>query len=289
MKLLVLGANGMMGHKAYQIFTESGFDTYGIMRQNISTFKQFNLFDKDKIVDGIDVTNSETLSKAFEKIKPDAVVNAIGVVKQICSEFSPAAELNSLFPHQIARLCTIHGAKLVHMSTDCVFSGNKGYYTEKDLPDADDVYGRTKLMGEVIYGGHLTIRTSIIGRELFTNHGLVEWFLSQTGEVNGYTKAIFSGLSTAELSRIIIKLIDKKIEGLLNVGTDKIDKFSLLNIVKHEFCREDITINPYEKFSCDRSLDITTMRKLGTSTKSYREMIREMVNDPLYVKGKVFK
>src|SRR3989338_3318551 len=142
------------------------------------------------------------------------------------------------------------------MSTDCVFLGTKGDYTEEDTPDADDIYGKTKLKGEVTYDNHLTIRTSIIGRELFTHHGLVEWFLSQTGKVNGYTKAIFSGLSTAELSRTIIKLLEKNAQGLLNVGTDNIDKFSLLSMVKHEFKREDITLNPYGKFICDRSLDI---------------------------------
>ncbi len=284
MKVLILGANGMLGHKAYQVFTEQGFDTHGIMRQKLSTFRQFSLFNKKNIIDNLDVTNNTAFAKALEHIKPDVVVNAVGVVKQVCNEFVPAAELNSLFPHQVAHLCTIHKAKLIHMSTDCVFSGNRGYYTEEDAPDADDMYGRTKLMGEVAYGNHLTIRTSIIGRELFTKHGLVEWFLSQAGNVNGYTRAIFSGLSTAELSRTIIKLLDKNTQGTLNVGTDKIDKFSLLDMMKHEFKREDITLNPYDKFHCDRSLDITHMRKLGISTKNYQMMIKEMAADGLYAK-----
>jgi dTDP-4-dehydrorhamnose reductase len=282
MKILILGANGMMGHKAYQIFTQEGFDTYGTMRQKVSTFKEFNIFKENRTIESLDVTNNLAFSRAFEKIKPDVVVNAIGVVKQICNEFEPAVALNSLFPHQAAKLCTTHGAKLIHMSTDCVFSGNKGYYTEEDAPDAHDIYGKTKLMGEVTYDSHLTIRTSIIGRELFTNHGLVEWFLSQTGEVKGYTRAIFSGLSTEELSKVIIKLIEKDVKGLLNIGTDKIDKCSLLGIVRHNFKRNDITINPYDKFVCDRSLDITKMRKLGISTPNYSQMVREMAKDALY-------
>jgi dTDP-4-dehydrorhamnose reductase len=282
MKILILGANGMLGHKAYQVFSQEGFDTYGIMRQPIGKFRKLRLFDEKKVTDNLDVINTAALTKTFKHIKPNAVINAVGVVKQICNEFVPAATLNSLFPHQIARLCTQHGAKLVHMSTDCVFSGNKGYYTEEDTPDADDIYGRTKLTGEVIYNNHLTIRTSIIGRELFTKHGLVEWFLSQTGDVNGYTKAIFSGLSTQALSKVMIQLIQKDARGLLNIGTDKIDKYSLLGIVKKEFERDDITINPYDKFVCDRSLDITNMRKLGISTPNYTQMMREMSKDLLY-------
>jgi dTDP-4-dehydrorhamnose reductase len=281
MRVLILGANGMLGHKAYQIFSVEGFDTYGIMRQKLNTFKQFNVFNKNKIIESLDVTDHAAFSKAFSKINPNVVINAVGVVKQVCDKFEPAITLNSLFPHKIAKLCTLHKAKLVQVSTDCVFSGSKGYYTEEDIPDANDLYGRTKLMGEVVYDRHLTIRTSIIGRELFTKHGLVEWFLSQKGEVNGYTKAIFSGLSTAELSRAIIKLLDKGVGGLLNVGTDKIDKYSLLNIVKNEFKRDDIVIHPHDKFVCDRSLDITKMRKLGIQTKNYREMVKEMAHDTL--------
>jgi dTDP-4-dehydrorhamnose reductase len=282
MKVLILGANGMLGHKVYQVFTEQGFDTYGSMRQPLSRFKQFTLFNRRKIIDTLDVTHADALSKIIAEVKPQTVVNAVGVVKQICNEVVPAITLNSLLPHQVARLCTKSKAKLIHVSTDCVFSGTRGYYIEEDSPDATDLYGKTKLMGEVEYENHLTIRTSIIGRELFTKHGLIEWFLSQRGEVNGYTKAIFSGLSTAEISRTLIKLLDKDAQGLLNVGTDKIDKCSLLTIAKHEFKRDDITIHPYDKFVCDRSLDISKMRKLGITTPSYREMLREMAADPLY-------
>ncbi len=282
MKILILGANGMLGHKAYQVFTREGFDTYGTMRQPLNNFKHITLYNKNKIIDGLDATNHHALSKAFESIKPAIVINAVGIVKQVCNEFVPAVTLNSLFPHQVAQLCTTHKAKLIHISTDCVFLGAKGDYTEDDIPDADDIYGKTKLMGEVTYGDHLTIRTSIIGRELLTQHGLVEWFLSQTGEVNGYTNAIFSGLSTEALSKVIITLIEKEVKGLLNIGTKKIDKFSLLGLVKHEFHRDDITIIPYDAFRCDRSLDTTKMRNLGISTPNYPQMIKEMARDTLY-------
>ncbi|HII66272.1 TPA: SDR family oxidoreductase [Candidatus Woesearchaeota archaeon] len=283
MKVLVLGVSGMLGHKAYQVFKEHGFETHGIMRQPLSRFEKFGLFDRKKVIDGIDVTDIKKLGMAIQGIKPSLVINAIGVVKQVCDDPVPAITLNSLFPHQLAGICGTNKARLIQVSTDCVFSGKKGNYSEEDAPDADDLYGRSKLLGEVAYGSHLTIRTSIIGRELSTHHGLVEWFLSQKGQVNGYTKAVFSGLSTAELSRVIIQLSKKPdIKGLLNIGTGKIDKCSLLELIKKEFGRDDITIQPYGKFLCDRSLDISKMGKLGIRAQGYPEMVREMANDALY-------
>ena len=139
------------------------------------------------------------------------------------------------------------------------------------------MYGLTKLAGEVTYGNHLTIRTSIIGRELFTHHGLVEWFLSQRGKARGYTKAIFTGLTTAELGRILVKIAKRpKITGLLNISTEKIDKCSLLRLVKKEFRKDDIEIVPYFGFVCDRSLNNSKMRKLGLLPKNYAQMIKEL-------------
>src|SRR3989344_811965 len=283
MKVLVLGVSGMLGHKAYQVFKEHGFETHGIMRQPLSRFEKFGLFDRKKVIDGIDVADIKKLGMAIQGIKPSLVINAIGVVKQVCDDPVPAITLNSLFPHQLAGICGANKARLIQVSTDCVFSGKKGDYTEEDIPDADDLYGKSKLLGEVTYGNHLTIRTSIIGRELFTHHGLVEWLLSQEGEVNGYTKAIFSGLSTAELSRVMIRLSERpEIKGLLNIGTRKIDKYSLLQLVKKEFNRNDLSLKPFDEFECDRSLDISKMRKLGIRAKGYPEMVREMAKDTLY-------
>ncbi len=283
MKVLVLGVSGMLGHKAYETLREGGFDTYGIMRRPLADFRHFTLFDKKTIIDNLDITDIGKLDSAMRKIRPQLVINAVGVVKQVCDEPVPAITLNSLFPHQLARICSNSKARLIQVSTDCVFSGKKGDYAEDNSPDADDLYGRSKLLGEVTYGNHLTLRTSIIGRELFTSHGLVEWFLSQKGEVNGYTKAIFSGLSTKEISRVLIQLSKRpEITGLLNIGTKKIDKYSLLRIVRKEFGKEDITIKPYSKFVCDRSLDTSRMRKLGIKTKLYPEMVSEMAKDSLY-------
>lgn len=285
-KVLILGISGMLGHKLYQTFSEGGFDTYGIMRQPLSRFKRFNLFNPKKNIDKTDVANIEKLKGIIRKIKPDVLINAVGVVKQVCSDPIAAISLNSLFPHQLAHICAENQSRLIHISTDCVFSGKKGGYSEEDVPDADDLYGRSKLLGEVAYGDHLTIRTSIIGRELFTNHGLIEWFLSQKGTVNGYTKAVFSGLSTASLSHVLMEIAKRpKIKGILNIGTEKIDKYSLLQIAKREFGRDDVEIIPYGNFRIDRSLDASKMRKLGIHPKDYPQMVAEMARDPLYAKG----
>ena len=283
MRTLILGVSGMLGHKAYQEFSKSDIETFGIMRQPLSRFKRFSLFNKKKVTEGIDVTNLEALENTIKKIKPDVVINAIGVVKQVCDDPTAAISLNSLFPHQLAALCKKHDARLIQISTDCVFLGTKGDYTEEDAPNAEDLYGRSKLLGEVTYDNHLTIRTSIIGLELFTHHGLVEWFLSQKGEVKGYTNAVFCGLSTQELSRVLIHLAkNQNIIGLLNIGTKKINKCSLLKMVKKEFQRDDLVIRPYPDFKCDRSLNSSKMRDIGVKVKEFPEMVREMAQETLY-------
>ncbi len=281
MKIIILGANGMLGHKLYQVFRESGFDTYGTIRGSVKKYRKFNFFDEKKIVQDIDVENITGIDAAFSKIKPDAVINAVGQVPKTCIDPIEAIKFNSLFPHELAKLCTKHGSRLIQVSTDCVFSGKKGNYAEEDVPDADYLYGRSKLLGEVIYGNHLTIRTSIIGKELASEHGLIEWFLSQKGKINGYTKAIFTGLTTAELGRILVEIVKRpEIKGRLNISTTKsIDKYSLLKLVQKEFKRDDIELVKYDKFKCDRSLDNSKMLKLGLKAKDYPEMIKDLARE----------
>jgi len=276
-KVLIFGASGMLGHKLYQIFREKGFDTYGTIRGSIEKYKQFNIFDEKKIIQNLDIINTGEVKAAFGRIRPEIVINAVGLVPKTCTDPVEAIKFNSLFPHQLASMCREYNAKLVQISTDCVFSGKKGNYSENDTPDADYLYGRSKLLGEVIYDNHLTIRTSIIGKELLGQHGLVEWFLSQKGTINGYTKAIFTGLTTAELGRVLTEIAEKpEIKGLLNISTEEIDKFSLLKMVQKEFGKDDIEILPYDEFVCDRSLNNSRMKSLGITVKNYPEMIKEL-------------
>jgi dTDP-4-dehydrorhamnose reductase len=217
-------------------------------------------------------------------VQPDVVINCIGVVKQQGAAKDPVTclNINSLFPHRLGRLCQATRSRLIHVSTDCVFSGRKGNYTEQDFPDADDLYGRSKLLGEVQGPSCLTLRTSIIGRELQTQQGLIEWFLSNTGKtVSGYRRAIFSGLTTQALSELIAQVMTKfpEMEGLWHVAAEPINKFDLLTLVRDTF-QANIEIMPDERFHCDRSLcDARFRQATGWTPRSWPEMIHALRGD----------
>ena len=199
----------MLGHKLMQVLSDKFLIT-GTVRGECSDLSDHPVFSDMKIIGNIRADDLKSVHKAIDKTKPDVVINCIGIVKQLPAAQDPlqSIAINALFPHQLAKICRQKNIRLIHMSTDCVFSGQKGYYTEEDPSDAEDLYGKTKFLGEVDYPGCLTIRTSIIGRELDTTHGLIEWFLSQEGKtVSGYKKAIFSGLTTIALSEIIAQII----------------------------------------------------------------------------------
>ena len=211
MKILIFGATGMLGHKLMQVLSREHTVT-GTVRRNASVLAGHPVFSKMDILGNISADNLETIHTAIDKVNPDVIINCIGIVKQLPAAQDPlqSIAINALFPHQLAQICRQKNIRLIHMSTDCVFSGRKGYYSEKDPSDAEDLYGKTKYLGEVDYPGCLTIRTSIIGRELDTSHGLIEWFMSQEGKkVSGYKNAVFSGLTTLALSEIIAKIITR--------------------------------------------------------------------------------
>ena len=209
MKILILGATGMLGHKLMQVLSREHTVT-GTVRRNASVLANHPIFSKMDIIGNISADNLETIRTAIDKANPEVIINCIGIVKQLPAAQDPlqSIAINALFPHQLAQICRQKNIRLIHMSTDCVFSGRKGYYTEEDPSDAEDLYGKTKYLGEVDYPGCLTLRTSIIGRELDTSHGLIEWFMSQEGKtVSGYKNAVFSGLTTLALSEIITEII----------------------------------------------------------------------------------
>ncbi|MEA2337438.1 MAG: dTDP-4-dehydrorhamnose reductase [Thermoanaerobaculia bacterium] len=254
MRVLILGAGGMLGHKVWEIFRDR-FDCRAAMRTRLP----LPLFDDERVIDGFDATNFDATVRLIREAEPDVVVNCIGVVKQLAAAHDPIASitLNSLFPHIVARACTDAGARMIHISTDCVFAGNRGHYTEDDVPDAADLYGRSKLLGEVTEGGALTIRTSIIGRELRTSNGLVEWFLSNRGgAVRGFTNAIFSGVTTTMLARILVAVIEQHpgMHGLYHVAGAPISKYDLL-VMLNAAIGAGVMITPDDSFVIDRSLD----------------------------------
>ena len=200
MRVLILGGAGMLGHKLVQVFAGE-FDTWTTLRGRLAAYAPYRLIDRERVIAGVDALDFDSLAAVIERIEPQAVINCIGIIKQLPTASDPVLNLtiNSLLPHRLQRLCQARGARLIHFSTDCVFSGRKGRYTEDDPSDALDLYGRTKFLGETAGQGAVTIRSSVIGRELTTTSGLVEWFLSQRGRVvQGYTRAIYSGFTTTD-------------------------------------------------------------------------------------------
>jgi dTDP-4-dehydrorhamnose reductase len=236
------------------------------------------------IIENIRADDLSGIQHLIEKTNPDVIINCIGIVKQLPAANDPlsAIAINALFPHQLAKLCRQKKIRLIHMSTDCVFSGNRGNYTEDDPSDAEDLYGKSKFLGEVNYPGCLTIRTSIIGRELNTDHGLIEWFLSQEGKtVSGYKKAIFSGLTTQALSVIIGKIIVEhpEIHGIRQIASEPISKYDLLNLVKKTY-KLSIIIEPDETVKNNRSLNADKFKnETNIKIPSWEYMIDQINRD----------
>ena len=283
-RVLILGGSGMLGHKLWQDFSQR-FETYVTFRENFTAYSEYGIFEVSQSRCLVSVDDIRSVEEVIEELRPDVVINCIGIVKQSDEVRDPIASIkvNSLFPHQVARICRETQSYLIHISTDCVFSGRKGNYAETDLADADDLYGRTKRLGEVVSEGCMTIRTSIIGRELQRSYGLIEWFLSQRGKsVDGWKRAVFSGLTTIEIARCIARIIQdrRELEGVWHVASDPISKFDLLSLVKavYDF---DVEIKPDGKKVIDRSLNSDRFQKAtGYRPPSWQAMIEEMVQDP---------
>ncbi len=273
----------MLGHKLWQLF-RGRFDTWVAVRAEVARIARFELFEPDRLLAAVDVRAIDTIVRAMETVRPGVVVNAVGIVKQRpeAQDLELTLAVNALFPHRLAALCRAQGTRLIQISTDCVFSGRKGKYTESDVPDADDLYGRSKLLGEVAVDRGLVLRTSMIGRELDTSQGLVEWFLTQGGRVRGYTHAIFSGLPTIVLANVIAEVIEyhPHLQGLYHVSADPISKFELLTLFREAYGLS-IEIEPFPEVRVDRSLDSTRFRSVtGFTPRPWPELIELMVRDP---------
>jgi dTDP-4-dehydrorhamnose reductase len=258
MKILVFGATGMLGNAVVRLLgKDAAHEVTGTCR-GTQPPAQLARVPGVRWLAGIDVEQPDSLVAVFAQARPQGVVNCVGLVKQLSQSKNPlaAVPINTLLPHRLAALCGATGARLVHISTDCVFSGARGGYREGDFPDADDLYGRSKLLGEVDYPHAITLRTSIIGHELASQHGLLGWFLAQQGPVKGYRRAVFSGLPTVELARIIgeVVLPRPELHGVYHVGAEPIDKCSLLGLVADAYGKKT-EIFPDDNLVIDRSLD----------------------------------
>lgn len=290
-KVLILGGEGMLGHKVFQVLG-SCFDAYTTSRDAELPRSQHQIYasvDSQRILVGVDALNLNSIAWSLDQIKPDVVINCIGITKQRdeAKVAIPSIQVNALFPHQLAELCDVHRARLIHLSTDCVFSGSRGHYTEADLSDPVDLYGRTKLLGELNRSDCLTLRTSIIGWELKHRAGLLEWFSAQRGRtIKGYRGAIYTGLSTTVLAQLIGELLENhhELSGLYHVASQPINKYELLMDLREALGWHDITIEPDDTFQCDRSL-IGTRFEAATGWRSpdWKEMIEGLAAEwPTY-------
>jgi len=280
MKILVLGASGMLGNAMFRVL--SGYDGYSVVGtvRNDSARRHFVENLQPHLLTGIDVEHHDAIVRAFALVQPDVVVNCIGLVKQVADADNPlqAIPINAMLPHRLAQLCQVGGGRLIHISTDCVFSGRTGMYSEEDTPDATYLYGRSKLLGEVSAPHTITLRTSIIGTERDTCRSLVGWFLAQTGSVKGYRQAIFSGLPTVELAMVIRDQVIPRtdLSGLYHVAAEAIDKDALLRLIATTYTK-DITIEPSDEVVINRSLDASRFHKAtGYTPPSWPELIRRM-------------
>ena len=258
MNILIFGATGMLGHAVFRVLSnDKRLKVFGTIRSESSK----NLFPTrlaENLIPNIDIESDECLKKAFEISQPSVVINCIGIIKQLsdAKDVLKTVPINTLLPHRLAALSKQFGSRLILVSTDCVFSGSKGNYLETDFPDCDDLYGRSKLLGEIADNDQvLTIRTSIIGHELRGGHSLVNWFLSQTGSAQGYAKAIFSGLPTNVLASIILDCIIHwpNLHGLFHISANPINKYELLKLISKTYGKP-IDIFKNEEVQIDRSL-----------------------------------
>ena len=249
----------MLGHAVFNVFNGDALhEVWGSLR-SVAALRYFPLQCHARLLTGVDVLDQDALAAAMVKVRPDLVVNCVGLIKQLADAKDPltALPINAMLPHRLAHLCALSGARLIHVSTDCVFAGRKGCYVESDLSDAEDLYGKSKYIGELHdLSNAITLRTSIIGHELNSNYALVDWFLSQQGSVKGFSKAVFSGLPTVELARVMKDFVvpHPQLNGLYHVAAKPISKLDLLHLVSAQYGKQ-IEIRPDDGFVIDRSLD----------------------------------
>jgi dTDP-4-dehydrorhamnose reductase len=269
LKVLVLGGNGMAGHMIKDYLTEAtSYEIYYTIRGNSEEERCFTL----------DVLDEQSVEALLKQLKPDVVINTTGLLNDnAASLFMEAIYVNSLFPHILSLYGRQYGFKVIHISTDCVFSGDRGDYTENERKDGTSVYAKTKSLGEIIDNSNITIRTSIIGPELKKEGtGLFHWFMHQSGEILGYQSVYWNGVTTLELAKAIEWLIPRSISGLVQLtGAKKISKLELLNLIKKEFKRDSIVIKAYDQVKSDKSL-LNTRSDFLYKASSYSQMLAEL-------------
>lgn len=280
MKILVLGASGMLGNAMFRVLAAApGLDVYGSLRSTDKPRGFSSLLEK-RLLSGVNAEVPASVINALEMVQPQQVVNCIGLVSQLALARDHRAldAINTRFPRQLARMCEATGVRLVQVSTDCVFSGTRGGYRENDVPDAEDAYGKSKLLGEIDESHAITLRTSLIGRQLAGNHGLLEWFLAQQGTIHGYSKAVFSGLPTVEFAKVVRDHVIPRMDlsGIYHVASRPISKLDLLRLIASTYGKT-IKIVPYASVVTDRTLNESRFRAAtGYTSPAWPMLVRHM-------------
>lgn len=280
-KILILGTYGMLGHQLF-LQLQKNFEVYGTVRKFQTKYE--TLFPKSRIFENINAEEISNIESVIQDIKPDIILNCIGIIKQRKTKKSQILNIsiNALFPHKLAKICEEKNIKIIHFSTDCVFSGKKGNYNKTDFSDAEDLYGRTKYLGELDYPHCLTIRSSIIGPELYNKKSLWEWVLSQKGNtIEGFTEAIYSGITTVEMSNIIENIITNfpDLHGVYQIASQSISKHHLLELI-NRLQNLNLNIIPSKKVICDRSLNGSEFyKKTNYLIPNWETMIQELINE----------
>jgi dTDP-4-dehydrorhamnose reductase len=286
-QILILGASGMLGHKLFQKLRERFPGTMATTRQDVarSSLSRVSLLRGADVLSGVDVARFDAFRERLAELAPRVIVNCVGIIKQRDEANSaiPSITTNSLFPHLLAEAASAWGGRVIHFSTDCVFNGRRGNYREEDQSDAEDLYGRTKFLGELTAPNAMTLRTSIIGRELSRHQSLVDWFLSQRGKsVSGFRRVIYSGIPTTEMAKVVARIIEQQpaLTGLYQVVSQPISKYELLLLLRDAY-NLDIEVQPDDTPVLDRSMRGEKFEgATGWRAPAWQEMVREMAADP---------
>jgi dTDP-4-dehydrorhamnose reductase len=285
-KIMVLGGAGMLGHKMFQVLRERSADVFCTVREHEleAPLDRVELLQGRDVLQGVDVTDFWALDAILSAFRPEYVINCVGIIKQRAEAVSPipSITLNSLLPHKLAQMATQWGGRVIHFSTDCVFSGKRGEYTEEDHSDAEDLYGKTKFLGEVAVANALTLRTSIIGRELTEHRSLLDWFLAQNKKtIRGYRRVIYSGVTTNYLAELVASIIQEHsgLHGLYQVASEPISKYDLLRLLREAY-QLDVHIEPDDLEVSDRSMRCDRLREvIGYKCPPWPALARQLAED----------
>jgi len=282
MRCLILGGDGMLGHQLLKSWQQQ-HEVRVTVRGPLSAYSQYGLFHPDNSFGNVDASDTDRILEVMGAFRPEAVINCVGIIKQrsAAKESQPSIEINSLLPHRLRLICAAAGVRLVHLSTDCVFNGRRGQYRQSDHADAEDLYGLSKYLGEVGDAPAITIRSSIIGLELSRKQSLLEWFLAQRGTIKGFTNAIYTGVTTAEMARVIEHVLTEEpdLHGVWQIASEPISKYELLFRLSALLGRRDVSIVPDETFHCDRSLDGSDFAKrTGYVVSDWDRMLQKLAD-----------